>query len=181
MRAFWRGAVCLLVTLGAGPLAAQDPGYGGMGGMDRREGWRAGGERPARRLLSEHELEGPPVPDFFVPRFELDSGQAGEYRVVFDSFMSATAAIRDSALATRRAIDAAFHSGDRATARTLFPVVQQLGDSLAQEDERFDRRLKSFLSGGQLKAYKHWKDDERRQEDDARQQEMGEQGGRRHG
>lgn len=172
-------ALCLLAA--SVPLSAQDPGYGGMGGMGRTGGWRERGERPARMLPTTAQLEGPPLPDFFIPRFELDSGQAGEYREVFDSFMSATAAIRDSAQAAKRAIDAAFQSGDRETARSSFPVLLALGDSLGKEDTRFDRRLKSFLAAGQLKAYKKWKDEQQRQAEEDRRQEFEQRGGGRRG
>ena len=172
-------AVCLLAA--SVPLSAQDPGYGGMGGLGRTGGWRERGERPARMLPTTTQLEGPPLPDFFIPRFALDSGQAGEYRVVFDSFMSATATIRDSAQAARRAIDATFQSGDREAARSSFPALLALGDSLAKEDTRFDQRLKSFLAASQLKAYKKWKDEQQRQAEAERREEMEQRGGRRRG
>ena len=173
-------AVMCLVAASV-PLSAQDPGYGGMGGMGRTGGWRERGPRPERSLPTTEQLEGPPLPDFFVPRFELDSGQAGEYRVVYDSFMNATAAIRDSAQAARRAIDAAFQGGDREAARSSFPRLAALGDSLAKEDTRFDQRLKSFLAASQLKAYKKWKDEQQRQEESERRDEMEQRGGRRRG
>lgn len=172
-------AMCLLAA--SVPVSAQDPGYGGMGGMGRPGGWRERGERPARRLPTTEQLEGPPLPDFFVPRFALDSGQAGEYRVVYDSFMSATAAIRDSAQAARRAIDAAFQGGDREAARSSFPALVALGDSLAKADTRFDQRLKSFLTGSQLKTYKKWKDEQQRQAEEDRRQEFEQRGGGRRG
>jgi hypothetical protein len=172
-------AMCLLAT--SVSVSAQDPGYGGMGGMGRTGGWRERGPRAERSLPTTEQLEGPPLPDFFVPRFELDSGQAGEYRVVYDSFMSTTATIRDNAQAARRAIDAAFQGGDRESARSSFPMLAALGDSLAKEDARFDQRLKSFLAGRQLKAYKKWKDDQQRQEESERREEMEQRGGRRRG
>lgn len=171
--------MCLLLP--SVSLAAQDPGYGGMGGMGRTGGWRERGDRPARALPTAEQLEGPPLPDFFIPRFELDSGQAGEYRVVYDSFMSATAAIRDSAQSARRAIDAAFQGGDREAARSSFPVLRVLGDSLATADTHFDQRLKSFLAARQLKAYKKWKDEQERQAESERREEMEPGGGRRRG
>jgi hypothetical protein len=181
MRTFRLAAPTAVCVLAAISLAAQDPGYGGMGGMGRVGSWRERGASTARALPTAEQLEGPPLPDFFVPRFDLDSGQAGEYRVVYDSFMSTTATIRDSAQAARRAIDDAFRGGDRAAARASFPTLQALGDSLAKEDARFDRRLKSFLAGSQLKAYKKWKDEQQRQAEDDRRQEMEQQGGRRRG
>ncbi len=171
-------AMCLLAA--SASLVAQDPGYGGMGGMGRTGGWRERG-RPERAMPTTGQLEGPPLPDFFIPRFELDSGQAGEYRVVYDSFMSATAAIRDSAQAARRAIDATLQGGDREAARSSFPVLRALGDSLVKEDARFDQRLKSFLAASQLKAYRKWKDEQQRQEEAEGREEMEQRGGRRRG
>lgn len=163
-------------------LFAQDPGYGGMGGAGRPGEWRDRGvRRPAQALPSAEQLEGPPLPDFFVPRFELDSGQAKEYRAVYDSFMTATAAIRDSALAARRGIDVALQGGDRQAARFGVPLLRMLGDTLEKEDERFDRRLKGILNGAQRKAYKKWSDEQRRQQDDARREEMEQLGGLRGG
>ncbi len=137
---------------------------GGMGGMGGRGRWRHGGERPGRALPSAEQLEGPPLPEFFVDRFALDSGEAAEYRVVYDSFMDATAMIRDSAQTARRAIDTAFHDGDREAARASFPILRQLGDSLARDDQGFDDRLKQFLTSKQFKTYHQWKDEQRRQQ-----------------
>ena len=171
--------VAIIALAAVSSLRAQVPGYGGMGGMGRPGEWRGRGVRPARALPSAGDLEGPPLPECFVPRFELDSGQAGEYRVVYDSFMTATAAMRDSAQAARRAIDAAFQGGDRQAARADFPLLQALGDSLATKDASFDRRLKGFLTRNQLKAYKKWKDEQQRQEESNRRDEMERRGGRR--
>lgn len=116
-----------------------------------------------RLLPTAEQLEGPPLPDFFVDRFQLDSGQAAEYRMVYDSVMTATAGVRDSAQSARRAIDQAFQGGDRESARAYFPILRQLGDSLAKSDRAFDERIKQFLSKQQLKDYQHWKDDQGRQ------------------
>lgn len=181
MPPFRPATAAAILVFAAVSLSAQDPGYGGMGGADRPGEFRTRLARPARALPSAEQLEGPPIPDFFVPRFELDSGEAGEYRAVYDSFMTATAAMRDSAQAARRTIDAAFQGGDRQAARADFPLLQALGDSLAKEDERFDRRLKSFLTGSQLKAYRKWKDEQRRQQENDRRDEMEQRGGRRGG
>lgn len=163
-----------LALLAAGRLSAQDSSYGGggmgspgiPGGMGgRRSDFRRRGADVGRSIPTANELEGPPIPDFFIDRFELDSGQANQYRSAYDSFMSATAAIRDSAKATRRAIDGAWQSGDRFSARAGIPRLQTLGDSLDKADGRFDNRLKTFLSSSQVKSYKKWRDDQRRQEE----------------
>lgn len=157
-------AVLLITAQGV----AQVPGYGGgmggpgAGGMGR-EGYRRGVD-PTRKLPSANQLEGPPIPDFFVDRFELDTMQAEKYRVLYDSFMDATAAIRDSAKAARSVIDGARQTGDRIVARGYVPLLQTLGDSLDKADNRFDNLLKTFLSSAQVKSYKKWKDEQRRQE-----------------
>lgn len=155
-------AACVLVV--AGMAAAQVPGYGsGMGGAGGAGSYRRGVD-PTRKLPTANQLEGPPIPDFFIDRFTLDSVQAEKYRVLYDSFMDATAAIRDSAKAARSAIDGARQTGDRLSARIYVPVLQTLGDSLAKADDRFDNHLKAFLSSSQVKSYKKWRDEERRRE-----------------
>ena len=158
------GPVCVAVVLAvAATASAQVPGYGGGMGGPGAGGYRRGID-PTRRLPTANQLEGPPIPDFFIDRFGLDSIQAEKYRVLYDSFMSITAAIRDSAKAARGAIDGARQTGDRLSARMYFPLLQTMGDSLAKADDRFDNYLKSFLSSGQVKSYKKWRDEERRRE-----------------
>lgn len=149
----------------AATASAQVPGYGG--GMGGPGAGGMGGYRrvdPTRKLPTANQLEGPPIPDFFIDRFELDSAQAEKYRVLYDSFMDATATIRDSAKAARSAIDGGRVTGDRLYARLYVPVLQSLGDSLSKADDRFDNHLKAFLSSGQVKSYKKWRDEERRRE-----------------
>jgi hypothetical protein len=150
----------------AATTSAQVPGYGGgMGGPGAggMGGYRRGVD-PTRKLPTANQLEGPPIPDFFIDRFALDTVQAEKYRVLYDSFMDATSAIRDSAKAARSAIDGARETGDRLSARLYVPVLQALGDSLTKADDRFDNHLKTFLSSGQVKSYKKWRDEERRRE-----------------
>jgi hypothetical protein len=173
-----RGAIGLM-TLVAGMwlvpavVMAQYPDPGQMGGAERPGGgFRQRTGPTAQPLPSEAQLEGPPLPDFFVPRFLLDSAQAGRYRAAYDSFMSATTPIRDSAQAARRLIDGAFQTRDRGTARAAFPLLRSLGDSLAKLDGRFDQGLKAFLSSRQLKDYKKWKDEQRRQQEAQQRDEM---------
>ena len=158
--------MCAVGALLAATASAQVPGYGGgMGGPGAggMGGYRRGVD-PTRKLPTANQLEGPPIPDFFIDRFELDSAQGEKYRVLYDSFMDATSAIRDSAKAARSAIDGGREGGDRLTARLYVPVLQALGDSLAKADGRFDNQLKTFLSSGQVKSYKKWRDEERRRE-----------------
>lgn len=156
--------VCAAALLATTAVSAQVPYGGGMGGPGgAREGYRRAVD-PTRRLPTANQLEGPPIPDFFIDRFELDSAQAEKYRVLYDSFMDVTSAIRDSAKAARSAIDGARQTGDRLAARAYLPMLQTLGDSLSKADDRFDNHLKTFLSSGQVKSYKKWRDEERRRE-----------------
>jgi hypothetical protein len=153
------------VALFTHTVSAQVPYAGGLGGPGAggmREGYRRGVD-PTRKLPTANQLEGPPIPDFFIDRFELDTIQAEKYRFLYDSFMDVTATIRDSAKAARSAIDAARQSGDRLSARSYI-LLRTLGDSLDKADDRFDNRLKTFLSSGQVKSYKKWRDEERRRE-----------------
>ncbi len=145
--------------------AAQVPYGGGMGGPGAggAGGYRRGFD-PTRKLPTANQLEGPPIPDFFIDRFALDTVQAEKYRFLYDSFMDATSAIRDSAKAARSAIDGARQTGDRLSARLYVPMLQTLGDSLSKADNRFDNHLKTFLNSGQVKSYKKWRDEERRRE-----------------
>jgi hypothetical protein len=161
-----RAWLCATAVLLASTASAQVPGYGGGMGGSSAGGMGAyrRGVDPTRKLPTANQLEGPPVPEFFVDRFELDSVQAAKYRALYDSFMDVTSVIRDSAKVARGAIDGSTRTGDRLAGRLYVPVLQILGDSLAKADERFDNRLKAFLSSAQVKAYKKWKDEQRRQE-----------------
>ena len=170
--------VTLLIAGAATVLDAQMPGSGGFGGGRRGGfgGMRRGGGGMENPLPTASQLEGPPSPEFFADRFELDSSQAQAYRQVYDSFMTATAPQRDSAKAARQAIDAAFQERDRASARESVPLLRRLADALAKEDKHFDDRLKGVITSSQLKQYRKWKDDQRRQEEAERRERFG--GGR---
>jgi hypothetical protein len=128
-------------------------------------------------LPSPEDLAGPALPDFVVDRFELDTAEARAYRVVYDSFMTATKGLRDSATATRQRIDALWQSGDRYAARSQFPVLRRMGDLLAKEDDHFDDRLKKLFSKPHFKDYKDWRSDQRKQADDDRKERMKEMTG----
>ena len=170
----------LLIASAATVLDAQMPGGGGFGGG---RGGRRGGYGGMRRgggmdnpLPTASQLEGPPSPEFFADRFELDSTQAQAYRQVYDSFMTATVPQRDSAKAARQAIDAALQERDRATARESVPLLRRLAGALAKEEKRFDDRLKGVITSSQLKQYRKWKNDQRRQEEAEQRERFG--GGR---
>jgi hypothetical protein len=164
-------AMTLLCTAAGSRLSGQMP-YGGGGG-------RGGtGEAPRPTALesalpSPEDLAGPALPEFMVDRFELDTAEAQAYRVAFDSFMTVTRALRDSALASRRRIDALWQSGDRSAARGQFPALRNMGDLLAKEDGRFDDRVvKRIFSKAHYKDYKDWRSDQRKQAEADRKERM---------
>lgn len=161
----------LLVLAGApSPAGAQSPfgAGGGRGGT---------GEAPrvspaAEPLPSPEDLAGPAVPEFVVDRFELDTAEAGAYRVVYDSFMTATRALRDSATAFRQRVVGIWQSGNREAARGQFPALRRLGEALNKEDERFDDRLKQVFSKPHYKEYKEWRSEQRKQAEEDRRERM---------
>ena len=169
---------CLSVGLAlavAGPSAAQFPIGNGTPGGGRGAG--RGGDTPryapsTEPLPSPEDLAGPGVPDFVVDRVELDSGEAQAYRVVYDSFMTATRPLRDSAQATRQRIDARWQARDRSGARALFPDLRRMGDALAKEDNHFDDRLKKVFTKAHYKDYRDWRGDQKKQAQQDREDRM---------
>src|SRR5690349_24918386 len=95
-----RPILAVLVVM-AGPALAQMP-YANGAGAGRNSGQDA--PRPStivEPLPSPEDLAGPAIPDFVVDRFELDTTEARAYRAVYDSFMTTTKSLRDSATALR--------------------------------------------------------------------------------
>lgn len=161
----------LLMVLAA-PALAQMP-YANGAGAGRNSGMDA--PRPStivEPLPSPEDLAGPAVPDFVADRFELDTTEARAYRVAYDSFMTVTKPLRDTATALRQRIDALWQSGDRFSARSQFPVLRHMGDQLAKEDDHFDDHLKKIFSKAHFKDYRDWRSDQRRQADQDRKERM---------
>ena len=161
-----------ILMLVAGPALAQMP-YANGAGAGRNSGTEP--PRPSTivdPLPSPEDLAGPAVPDFVADRFELDTTEARAYRVAYDSFMTATKALRDTATALRQRIDALWQSGDRYSARNLFPVMRHMGDQLAKEDDHFDDRVKKIFTKPHFKDYKDWRSDQRRQAEQDRKERM---------
>ena len=163
-----------LVFASAGwPLAGQMP-YGNGGGR----GGNGNGEVPRvtaveAALPSPEDLAGPALPEFVVDRFELDTTEAQAYRVAFDSFMTVTRSLRDSALASRHRIDALWQSGDRGAARAQFPALRSMGDLLSKEDGHFDDRVvKRIFSKAHFKDYRDWRSQQRKQAEADRKERM---------
>jgi hypothetical protein len=166
-------AFTLFLAAAGRSLAGQMP-YGNGAGAGRNQGADAPRMTPSVAALpSPEDLAGPGLPEFVVDRFELDTTEAKAYRAAYDSFMTATRGLRDSALASRHRIDALWQSGDRGAARAQFPILHALGDLLAKEDGRFDDRVvKKVFSKEHFKEYKDWRSDQRRQADADRNERM---------
>jgi enamine deaminase RidA (YjgF/YER057c/UK114 family) len=109
----------------------------------------------------------------------LTPEQAKRYAQVYDSFMVATRAERDSAGVAIGKMNERLESGDRAAAMFYAERVQEFGKILKDRQDKFENDLRRWLNGDQVKAYKKWKEGEeqtaerRRREDELRWQEAG--------
>lgn len=174
-----RRIIAFLLLL-VGPAAAQSPYGGGMGNGTGRSGMGGDTPRPSPimdPIPSPEDLAGPAVPDFVADRFELDTTEAKAYRAAYDSFMTATKGLRDTATAVRQHIDQLWQSGDRGAARSQFQTLRILGDLLAKQDDHFDDRIKKIFSKPHYKDYKDWRGDQRKQADEDRKERMKEMAG----
>jgi enamine deaminase RidA (YjgF/YER057c/UK114 family) len=132
------------------------PGSRGMGGPGY------GRERYPVPSLPGAELEGPPDTATMRTIAALSDSQMARYAVAYDSFMVATRPQRDSAKVATDKMNARLDGGDRAAAQFYAELLQDLGKSLRARQDKFDDRLRGFLTGDQVKAYKRWEDDAQR-------------------
>jgi len=132
------------------------PRGGGMGAQS------LGRERYPVPSLPGAELDGPPDTATMRTVASLSDSQMARYAQVYDSFMVATRPQRDSAKVATDKMNARLDGGDRAAAQFYAELLQDLGKTLRARQDKFDDRLRSLLSGDQLKAYKRWEDDAQR-------------------
>ena len=132
------------------------PRGGGMAGPG------FGRERYPVPSLPGAELEGPPDTATMRTIASLSDSQMARYAQVYDSFLVATRPQRDSAQVATDKMNARLDGGDRAAAQFYAELLQDLGKTLRARQDKFDERLKSLLSGDQLKAYKRWEEDAQR-------------------
>lgn len=174
-----RGPLAGLVLLGlAGmPLLAQGPGgspggggWGMPGGHGGHHGWggsRGGQGGNAQRTAPDPVItEGPPKPDDFAAMFQLADPQRPRYDSLYHSLMDSTAAERDSVVAARQEIRAAFQSGDREGAEEPIRTLRALTKDLENRQKRFDDSLKHLLSKDQWKDYDKWRAERRKEAED---------------
>jgi hypothetical protein len=154
-----------------------DPGYmrgrrsGGM--MRQPEGGRS-------RLPSSDEVEGPATPGAMQQIAGLDGDQIKRYTRIYEQHMAATKPARDSVRTALQATRQAFESGDMQSARPSRDLVVRLWKDVSKQDEEFDKGLKSILTKDQVKQYSQWREDEKKEAEAQRQEEMrGRFGGRR--
>ncbi|HKE91037.1 MAG TPA: RidA family protein [Gemmatimonadales bacterium] len=150
-------ATGLLVASPALVLAQYGSPRGGMSGAPS-----FGRERYPVPALPGAELDGPPDTATMRTIASLSDSQIARYAQVYDSFMVATRPQRDSARVATDKMNARLDGGDRAAAQFYAELLQDLGKTLRGRQDKFDDRLKSLLSGDQLKAYKRWEEDAQR-------------------
>ncbi len=147
-------AACLLL-LGAHPALLLGQIGGGRGGMGAPGfGRRAEGSAPK---LPGPELEGPPDTTTIRPVLHLADEQLQRYAAAYDSFMTATKALRDSAHAVQDIMYQRLDAGDRAAALFYAEQLQRMGQRLKEQQKAFEDGLSAFLTKEQLKAYREWR------------------------
>ncbi len=132
------------------------PRGGGMGAPS------FGRERYPVPSLPGAELDGPPDTATMRTIASLSDSQMARYAQVYASFMESTQPQRDSAKVATDKMNARLDGGDRAAAQFYAELLQDLGKTLRNRQDKFDDGLRSLLSGEQLKAYKRWEDDAQR-------------------
>ncbi len=167
--------VLLVATLLLLPSAVMGQGGYGRGGS-LSQPTRYG---PPAPKMPGVELVGPLDTALARAMLNLTADQSTRYTQVYDSFMVATRAERDSANAAIAKMNEKLDAGDRAAALFYAERVQDLGKSLRDRQDRFEGDLRRFLNGDQVKAYKKWREgedqatDRKRREDQLRWDEAG--------
>src|SRR4051812_17426560 len=142
-------------------------GYGGYGGM--------GGGRAQTQLAPEvpgPEVDGPPDSALAVVLFDLKGETATRYNALRDSFMVATAPLRDSAVDNRKKMYTKLDAGDHEGAVYQLEVLQKEAKVLKEQQGKFEDRLAKILSSDEMKQYKKWKKDQEQEVEDRRQRDI---------
>ncbi len=147
-------ALIVMVTLTTAVARTQGP-PGGMGAPGGPSGLRAPN-------LPGLELEGPMDSGVARTLLDLTDEQAGRYAQAYDSFMVATRPQRDSARVATGKMNDRLDSGDRAAATFYAERLQELGKSLKNQQDRFERAQRSLLTDEQARRYRQWKETEQR-------------------
>jgi enamine deaminase RidA (YjgF/YER057c/UK114 family) len=153
-------AVLGLALWPAVALAQFGGGFGGRGGRGGGGGEGFGrGAAPAPKM-PDSELDGPADSATAREVMSLTDPQAARYAQAYDSFMVATRPQRDSAQVATGKMNDRLDSGDRAAAEFYAERIQDLGRELKDRQAKFEDNLRHFLSGDQMKAYRHWREEQ---------------------
>jgi hypothetical protein len=156
---------------GYGPESRGGPGSAGGPGGAGEPGMRHGMRGPGRMAsLDPVVLDGPPAPAEFARIVELPENQVDRYAQLYQRFMASTRPQRDSLIALRRDLRAAFEQGDREAGRQQLGQLRPLTEELQRRQATFDETLQPLLEKDQWKRYQHWRDDERKRAQKERQE-----------
>jgi hypothetical protein len=153
----------LILALAAPAAVAQysdDPGQqygrhgGGMRGMTR-------GTPPDPVVL-----QGPPAPADFQKLAQLPDAKLSGYQGLYDRFMAETKPQRDSLAALRGGMG---DSDDRSSFQERREIFMPLSQELTRRQGAFDDALKDMLDKEQWKRYQKWRDDQRKEAEQQRQ------------
>jgi hypothetical protein len=120
------------------------------------EGMRHGGGR--HRMFSHGILQGPPAPEVLRDSIGLSGDRLQHYTQRYTTYVAQTRPVRDSLRTSVEAMRAAFHSGDRSSARSRRDALSRQAQDLGQRDQEFEKTLRAGLSKDQQNRYDKWKE-----------------------
>jgi hypothetical protein len=159
--------LALLTLALAAPAAlaqySDDPGqqqYGGHAG--RMHGMGRGRGTPPDPVV----LKGPPAPADFQQLVQLPDDKLAGYTNLYERLMAETKPQRDSLAALRNGMG---DSDDRSSFQERREIFQPLSQELTSRQAAFDDALKDMLDKDQWKRYQKWRDDQRKDAEQQRQ------------
>lgn len=184
-------AACGILLVGPAAISAQQGGYGGGGGMHRFGNRGGGGGGGGSQSFDPVVLKGPPAPDSMSQLVGLDESGLERYKTLYENLMTSTQPERDSLAALRQArrsgggggggwgADSAGGAGGGQGRRGggMRGPASDLRNYFADRQQQFDDALTDILSKDQMKVYKDWRDQQRKEaRDRMRQMRSGQSG-----
>ena len=117
-------------------------------------------------------LEGPMTPGAAAEIVELSASQRTAYGTRYEAYMAATAAERDSAQLERRNMQQAFEAHDFQSGRAHGKELSRYTDDLSKQEKAFEYNLKSLFTKDQMKSFKKYRDEQRKEAEDERRSAM---------
>jgi hypothetical protein len=157
---------CGVLLAGASAVAGQqDPSMGGGRGMRHGGGGRSEAFDPVI-------FTGPPTPDSMAQLVGLEADRLDRYSTMYQNFMSSTQPERDSLAAMRQArrSDAGQYGGAGGERSFDMSTAREIRQDLENRQKQFDDALQDVLSKDQLKQYRDWRDQRRKDAQAAMQQ-----------